>query len=68
MISQKIFELLFSITLPVWPDLAKFRHFGKILTVFGIFFIPYLIFGKMFDLLWYIFAIRQIFIVVHGQI
>ena len=36
---------------PVWPDLAKFRHFGKkiqaLLTV-------YFLFGKMLSLLWQI--------------
>ena len=49
----------------LWPDLAKFRHFGKILDIFGDFWG----FGKKFNLLWHILnAIGQIFIVVQGQI
>ena len=43
------------------PDLAKFRHFGKILMV-------YLVFGKILILLWQKrFTIGQVFIVVNGQ-
>ena len=30
----------------VWPDLAKFRHFGKKLKLFGKHFTVYLVFGK----------------------
>ena len=46
--------------IPVWPDLAKFHHFGKILTA-------YLLVGKMLSLLWqicYIFGL--IFSVANG--
>ena len=41
---------------PVWPDLAKFRHFANILKDFGNFWRAYLEY-----------AIGQIFIVVNGQ-
>ena len=52
-----------------WPDLAKFRHLGKILKVFGHFSKVYLVFGKMFILLWQICnAFGQICSVVSGQI
>ena len=30
----------------MWPDLAKFRHFGIILKVFGNYVRPYLVLGK----------------------
>ena len=40
----------------VWPDWAKFRQLGKILTVFVNFFMAYLVFGKIFILLWYTFC------------
>ena len=47
---------------PVLPDLAKFRHFGKFLTV-------YFLFGKMLSLLWQICdIIGLIFGVANGQI
>ena len=39
--------------LPVWPDLAKFRHFGKSLQVFSKFLTVYILFGKMRSLLWH---------------
>ena len=53
----------------VWPDLAKFRHFGKTLQVFVKFWTVYFLFGKMFTLLWQIwYFIALIFIVVNGQI
>ena len=46
----------------MWPDLAKFRHFGKFLTV-------YFLFGKMLSLLWQICdIIGLIFGVANGQI
>ena len=54
--------------LSVLPDLAKFRHFGKNLKVFGHFKKLYLVFGNLLNLLWQIFyATGQIFIVVNGQ-
>ena len=31
------------------PDLAKFRHYGKILTVFGKILIVYFLFGKIVE-------------------
>ena len=37
---------------PVWPDLAKFCHFGKILNVFCNFSRFYLLFSKILNLLW----------------
>ena len=47
----------------VWPDLAKFRHFCKILNV-----LVYLLFGKILDLLWEtLYPIGQIFVDVNGQ-
>ena len=46
----------------VWPDFAKFLHFGKLLMV-------YFLFGKMLSLLWQIFdIIGIIFTVANGQI
>ena len=42
---------------PVWLDLAKFRHFGKFLTV-------YFLFGKMLSLLWQICDIIGLFFIV----
>ena len=54
---------------PMWPDLAKFRHFGKSLQVLGKFLIVYFLFGKMLSLLWQICdIIGLIFIVANGQI
>ena len=35
----------------VWPDLTRFRHFCKILQVFGKFLVVYLLFGKLLSLL-----------------
>ena len=46
----------------VWPDLAKFRHYGKILQVFGKFLAVYLLFGKLLSLN------LAIFISANGQI
>ena len=40
-----------------WPNLAKFRHFGKTSQVFGKILTVYLLFGKMLSLLWQIFYI-----------
>ena len=54
---------------PVWPDLAKFRHFGTILKVLGAFLMAQLVFGKILMLLLLkFFTIGQVFIVVDGQI
>ena len=36
---------------PVWPDLAKFRHFGKLFKVLGNSGGIYLPFGKILELL-----------------
>ena len=56
-----------SLLQPMWPDLAKFRHFGKIFKVFGNFSRLYLLFGKILSLLWPIlFTFGQIFIYVIG--
>ena len=53
----------------VWPDLAKFLHFGKILQVFGNILKVYFLFGEILNLLWQICCITgQIFIVTNGQI
>ena len=51
---------------PMWPDLAKFRHFGKSLKVFGTVLMVYFLFGKMLSVLWQICDI--IFIVANDQI
>ena len=53
---------------PVWPDLAKFRHFGTPLTIFGHFKRVHLVYCKI--LRWFgqiLYAIGQIFIKVNGQ-
>ena len=53
----------------VWPDLAKFRHFGTILQVFGQFLTVYLLFVKLVNLLWQIcYNTGLIFIVANGPI
>ena len=53
----------------MWPDLAKFRHFGKILQVFGKFLMVYFLFGKIYNLLFQICCTTElIFIVANGQI
>ena len=36
---------------PVWPDLATFRPFGKVLEVLGNFLTVNFLFGKMLSLL-----------------
>ena len=52
----------------VWPDLVKFRHFGKILLVFGNFLKIYLIFEKIVNLVWQLFyAIWQKVIVEKAE-
>ena len=54
---------------PVWPDLAKFLHFGKWLNIFGNIFNVYLVLGKIFNSLWHnLYAIGHIFIAKIGQI
>ena len=54
---------------PVWPDLAKIRHFCEILHVFGNFLWVYLVLSTIFNLLWLIlYATGQIFLVTYGQI
>ena len=53
---------------PVWPDLAKFHHFGKYFKIFCNKFKVYLVLGKCFNSLWHnLFAFGQIFIAVNGQ-
>ena len=56
-------------SLPVWPDLAKFRHFGNILWIFVKWLRVYSVFGNFFNLLWLkcksVFG--QPFNVAHGQ-
>ena len=48
------FSLPSSLCWSVWPDLAKFRHFGKNLQVFGKLLTVRFFFGKMLSLLWQI--------------
>ena len=50
---------------PVWPGLAKFRHFVK--NLWAIFWIAYLAFGTLLSQLWHFYATRKIVIVVNGQ-
>ena len=46
----------------MWPDLAKFRHFGNILKALIKFAIVYLVFGQILNLHWQLFyAIGSIF-------
>ena len=53
----------------VWPDLAKFHHFGNYLKILGIIFKVYLVLGKVFISLWHnLYAFGQIFVAVNGQI
>ena len=63
-----------AIILTVWPDLEKFRHFVKISplcqnfqSLWAIFWMSYLVFGKLLSRLWHFYATGQIFIVVNGQ-
>ena len=44
----RVRNLDLNIASPVWPDLAKFRHFGKMFTV-------YFLFGKILSQLWQFF-------------
>ena len=58
-----------SVECTVWPDLAKFRHFGKILKAVGNFERAYLVLGKSLNLLWQILNdFWQTFIGLKGQI
>ena len=51
----------------VWPDLAKFRHFGTRLQVFGNCLTVYFLFGEMLSLFWQICdIIGLIFFVANG--
>ena len=43
--------------LAVWPDLAKFRHFGTFLKVLGKFLRVYLVFGEILVQKWQIFLL-----------
>ena len=53
----------------MWPDLAKFHHFGlKFQKVFGNFSKALSSFGNILDLLWQENTIGQSFIAVYGQI
>ena len=53
----------------VWPDLEKFRQFGKTLQVFGKFLTVHFLFGKILSLLWQICVIiGLVFILENGQI
>ena len=62
------FQFTSNSSLAVWPDLAKFRHFGNNFKVFGHFKKLCIVFGKLLNLLWQMFiAIGQIFIVVNCQ-
>ena len=57
-----------SLLCSVWPDLSKFRQFGKSLPVIGKFLVDYFLFGKMPKQLWQICdIIGLIFIVAIGQ-
>ena len=59
---KDFFNFSSSLAISVWPDLAKFHHFGKFSTV-------YFLFGKMLSLLWQICDIIElIFIDANGQI
>ena len=56
-------------SLTVWPDFAKFHHFGKYLKVFGNIFKVYLVLGIDLKSLWHnLYAFVQIFIAINGQI
>ena len=53
----------------MWPDLAKFCHFGSIIKFWGDYVRAYLVLGKILNLLWSTFyAIEQIFTVANGLI
>ena len=52
----------------MWPDLANFCQFGKVLKIFKPFWSVYLAFGKIFKQLWLIFnVIEHIFILENSQ-
>ena len=53
----------------MWPDRAKFHHFGKYLKFFGDIFKVYLVLGNVSNLLSQnLFAVGQIFITEKGQV
>ena len=53
----------------VWPDSAKFRHFGKSSQVFGKCLTVYFLFGKMLSILWQTWDISGlVFIATNGRI
>ena len=53
----------------VWPDSAKFHHFGEIFKIYCNFIRVKLVFGKLFNLLWKIqCAFGPLYDVVNGQI
>ena len=65
---RKIFKIIFYFQ-AVWPDLAKFHHFGKYLKIFGNIFKVYLVLGQVFISLWHnLYSFGKIFITVNGQI
>ena len=52
----------------MWPDLAKYRHFGETFKVLDKFSRVYLPFGKILNLLWQIlYTFWKIFIDVNDQ-
>ena len=52
----------------VWLDLAKLRHFGNILRVFGQILKASSLFGKILNLFWpKFYTIGQIYTVINGQ-
>ena len=53
----------------VWPDLAKFRHLGKLYQILGKLLRVCLVLGKFLNLLWqYFYEFGQFSIVVSSQI
>ena len=53
----------------VWPDLAKFRHFGKTFYYFGKNYMVHSVFGKVLNLLWKKFySIGRIIIILNDLI
>ena len=56
-------------SLSVWPDSAKFHHFGKYLKIFGNIFKVYLVWVKVFTSLGHnLYAFGQFFIAENGLI
>ena len=49
-------RIIISASTTVWPDLRKFRHFGKILSHWAICWMVDLVFGKLLYLLWHFYA------------